>query len=78
MVKAASSVPRVETKLFANEVSAVRHTQHIRTYVRTYLYTQAKVPMLECTYVRTMTVLTNHVLLTQTFNMCRRVWASQT
>ena len=51
MVKAASSVPRVETKLFANEVSAVTHTQHIRTYVRThvvaYLYTQAKVPMLE-------------------------------
>lgn len=51
MVKAASSVPRVETKLFANEVSAVTHTQHIRmyvhTYVVTYLYTQAEVPMLE-------------------------------
>lgn len=51
MVKAASSVPRVETKLFANEVSAVTHTQNIRTYVRTHvvtcLYTQAKVPMLE-------------------------------
>ena len=49
MVKAASSVPRVETKLFATEVSAVTHTQHTFPYV--HLNTQTNAPTLQCTHM---------------------------